>query len=237
VTVTLDHDASPAPEPSEVGPPRVPRWSIVAFVLGGLAFLLIAGVALGGRSDDANGAADASEWKGRVLDPAPERPDATLIDTQGRPYDLRAETSGRFTMLFFGYTNCPDACPVQMAQLKEALDRVQLPVTVVFVTTDPARDTPERLRTWLDSFDTTYVGLTGTQEQIDALQRDMDVAVAIAEPAGPDGGYLVGHSTAVFAITEDDRAHLAYPLGTRQEDWVDDLPKAFAEPEWRADPA
>lgn len=232
VTATIDQDAPPAPEPPEPGPPRVPRWSIVAFALGGMAFLLIAvaGVTRSGTTDDG----PSSPWNGRVLEPAPVRPDAVLIDTNGQPYDLRAETGGKFTLLFFGYTSCPDACPIQMAQLKEALDRVELPATVVFVTTDPARDTPQRLRGWLDSFDTTFVGLTGTPEQIEAVQRDMDVSVAVAEAPDAEGDYLVGHSTAVFVITEDDQAHLAYPTGTRQEAWVDDLPKAFREPAWRA---
>jgi protein SCO1 len=231
VTATLDTDATPVP-PTPTGPPGVPRWAVAFFALGGLAFLVIATVALTrppGEPDPDR----AGPWRGRLLEPAPERPDTVLIDTDGNPFDLRAETGGSFTLLFFGYTSCPDACPIQMAQLRQALDRVNLPVNVVFITTDPQRDTPERLRQWLDTFDSSYVGLTGTQTQIDEVQRAMNVSVAVAESPDGNGEYLVGHSTAVFVITPDDRAHLAYPTGTRQQDWVDDLPEAFAEPAWQ----
>jgi protein SCO1 len=234
VTATIDHDAPPAPEPPSGGPPGIPRWALVSFIVGGLAFLAIAIAAMTLSTDDADRAAnDDGPWRGRLLEPAPERPDAVLVDTDGRPFDLRAETGGRFTLLFFGYTSCPDACPVQMAQLAQALDRVRLPIDVVFVTTDPERDTPERVRSWLDNFDSSFIGLTGTADQIDKLQSDMDVTVAIREQPDASGDYLVGHSTAVFVITPDDRAHLAYPTGTRIEDWVDDLPEAYAEPAWK----
>jgi protein SCO1 len=233
VTATIDHEAPPPPEPTPSGPPGISRWALVSFVAGGLAFLAIAVAAMtlpsGDESPD-----DTGPWRGRLVEPAPERPDAVLVDTAGQPFDLRAETGGRFTLLFFGYTSCPDACPIQMAQLAQALDRVRLPIDVVFVTTDPERDTPERIRSWLNGFDSSFVGLTGTPDQLEQLQTDMQVSVAIREEPDAAGNYLVGHSTAVFAITPDDRAHLSYPTGTRLEDWVNDLPEAFAKSEWKA---
>lgn len=231
VTTTLEAEGSPAPGPRP-DRPGVPRWSFGAFALGGLALLVIAVIALVGSDDGTPGAASPSSWRGRLLEPAPQRPDAVLVDTDGRPFDLRGETAGEPTLLFFGYTNCPDACPIQMAQLTEALDRIGRPVQVVFVTTDPARDTPERLRSWLDNFDPSIVGLTGDPQVLADLQRNIGTTPAIAEAPDADGDYLVGHSTAVFLITGDDRAHLAYPTGTRQEDWVHDLPKALDDPAW-----
>jgi protein SCO1/2 len=204
---------------------------VVAFALGGLVLLLIAGVALvGGGSDDGPAAA----WRGRVLDPGPGRPTTDLIDTSGARFDLRTATAGELTLVFFGYTNCPDICSIQMATLSQALDRIQVPARVVFITTDPERDTPERLRSWLDNFDRSFVGATGSPEALARAQRDLGVSVAVSEEPDADGDYTIGHSSAVYVITPDDVAHLAYPAGTRQEDWVEDLPKVAAESDWGA---
>ncbi len=202
-------------------------------MLGGLVLLAIAlGAWMVSSGNDE--AATASEWKGTELPNAPARPDAVLVDTSGQPYDVHAETAGEMTVLFFGYTNCPDACPIQMATLSQALPRTDVPVKVLFVTTDPERDTPEVLRRWLDGYDTSYVGLTGPPSLLTDLQRDMQVSTALRADAEADGGYLVGHYTGAFLITPDDRAHLVYGFGTRQQDWLDDLPKAAANEEWGA---
>src|SRR5207344_2115285 len=108
---------------------------------------------------------------------------------------------GHLTLVFFGYTNCPDICSIQMATLKQSLDRVEVPAKVVFITTDPERDTPDRLRSWLDSFDTSFIGVTGSIEAIDQAQRDIGVTVAVPDTAKPNGDYTVGHSSAVFVFT------------------------------------
>ena len=109
-----------------------------------------------------------------------------------------------------------------------------MPANVVFITTDPARDTPERLRDWLDDFDPSFVGATGSPEAIAAVQRDLDVSVAVVEEPDDDGDYTIGHSSAVYVFTPDDVAHLAYPAGTRQQDWVDDLPRIADQRDWNA---
>jgi protein SCO1/2 len=136
------------------------------------------------------------------------------------------------TLLFFGYLSCPDVCPIQMAVLSEALDDlaadVRARIRVVFVTTDPARDSPEDMRQWLDTFDARFVGLTGTPEQLRAVQEAARVPVALTEPAADDGSYLVGHATQVLAFGPDGRAWLAYPFGVRRGDWARDLPRLVA---------
>lgn len=232
MTATLQDDRSaPEPPPPPSGS-EVPRWTLVAFCVGGLVLLAIAALAIA-WDDDAT-SAGGPNWSGRLIDPAPERPTTALVDTNGDPFDLRAATAGKLTLVFFGYTNCPDICSIQMATLKQSLDRLEVPTQVVFVTTDPERDTPERLREWLDSFDAAFLGATGTPEAIAAAQRDLGVTVDAADPTGADGSYTVGHSSAVYVITPDDLAHLAYPAGTRQEDWVNDLPRIADEPAWQA---
>jgi protein SCO1 len=235
VTTTLDPDSAPLPPSPGPRPPTLPRWTVVGFVVGGLAFLAIAvgALTIGSGGDDARGTSSTG-WSGTVLpDPARERPAFTLVDTDGQPFDFAAETAGRLTLVFFGYTNCPDVCPVHMATIAQALDRVDVPLDVVFVTTDPGRDDPERIRSWLGSFDPDFIGLTGDLVDIERAQEAMGASVAIAEPAEDNGKYLVGHTSGVFVITPDDRVRLVYPFGTRQEDWVNDLPRIAANDEWR----
>ena len=109
-------------------------------------------------------------WLGVPLDPPTAKPGITLTDTGGRSYDLLTRTAGKITLLYFGYTHCPDVCPLLMSNIAAALK--QLPgkdaaqIAVVFVTVDPARDTAPVLRAWLDTMDPGFVGLTGSIEQI-----------------------------------------------------------------------
>ena len=170
----------------------------------------------------------AGGYAGReVAEPRP-RPEFVLTTADGRPYDFRKETAGRLTFLFFGYTNCPDVCPVHMANLAAALRQVPArdarEVTVVFVTTDPERDTPARLREWLGGFDPTFVALTGEPGELADAQVAAGVMPAARDTAsGAD--YAVGHAAQVLAYTADDSLRVVYPFGTRQADWVHDIPR------------
>lgn len=176
------------------------------------------------------------ELQGTVLPEPMPRPGFVLTTTRGLPFDFRAETHGTFTLLFFGYTHCPDICPVHMANIAAVLQKLppQLArqVTVVMVTVDPERDTPERLRAWLDGFDRSFIGLTGTLESINAAQRSLNLPPAVRQGEGPD--YLVGHAAYVIAFTPDDSARVLYPSGTRQSDWAHDLP-ILLETRWLTD--
>ena len=98
----------------------------------------------------------------------------------------------------------------------------------MFVTTDPARDTPEKLQTWLANFDPSFIGLRGTPEQVKAIEKSVGVAPAVAGAPDSSGSYEVGHAAQVIAFTPDDSAHVVYPFGTRQADWAHDLAAARA---------
>ena len=225
-------DSSPVgPPPSPTTGP--PRWVLAAFALGGVAFIgiAVAALLLGRGADEPT---PSSRWHGTLLEPASPRPSFVLTDTDGRPFDFAAETGGKLTLLFYGYTNCPDICPIHMATIAQALDRINVDAQVVFVTTDPARDTPERIRAWLDTFDPSFIGLTGTPDEVAAAQQAIGMTVAIADPPDAEGNYTVGHGSGVWVITPDDRVHLIYGFGTRQDDWVADLPAIAREPDWQA---
>jgi protein SCO1/2 len=174
-----------------------------------------------------SGGADP-KYRGGIVSPPLPKPKFTLTDTAGAPFDFSAKTQGYVTLLFFGYTHCPDMCPLQMSTLAQAYRKLPPVIAdrfkVVFVTTDPARDTPQVLRTWLDHFDKRFIGLTGSQAAIDASQISADMTPAKKSAVRSDGNYEVGHALFVFAYTKDNLAHVVYPGGVQEEDWTHDLP-------------
>lgn len=166
----------------------------------------------------------AGAYRGLQLDPAQPRPTFTLVDTAGARFDFAARTRGQPTLLFFGFTHCPDICPTTMADAAAALRGVAEPlrssVRVVFVTTDPARDTGKVLATWLRNFDedlpARFVGLTGTVVQVEAAQA------AARVPVATDGGQT--HSAELLLYGPDDYARVAYVAGSTPDDIRQDLP-------------
>lgn len=162
-------------------------------------------------------------YRGILLSEPIPKPDFTLTDTRGEPFRFREETSGFVTLLFFGYTSCPDVCPVHMANLAAALRKLPYEtrrrIRVLFVSTDPERDTPKRLREWLDQFDAGFIGLRGGLAEVNAVQARLGLPPAVRQ------GDLVGHASQVIAFAPDGLARVAYPFGSRQVDWYHDLPK------------
>jgi protein SCO1/2 len=163
-----------------------------------------------------------------LVHPRP-KPEFVLTSMGGSAFDFRRETDGYVTLLFFGYTHCPDVCPVHMANLGAVLDRLPFEVSsrvkVVFVTTDPARDTPARLRKWLGGFSPDFIGLTGSPEQLTRAQIAAGLLPATRDTADSSrADYGVGHAAQVLAYTSDNLERVEYPAGTRQEDWAHDLP-------------
>lgn len=171
-------------------------------------------------------ATKTGDYRGGLVTPPLPKPQFVLADTSGRPFDFAAKTNGYVTLLFFGYTFCPDQCPMHMTNIGAALKRlpsvVADQVKMVFVTTDPARDSPQVLRRWLDLFDRRFVGLTGPEAAIEAVERA--AGVPLAAKSGPaNGNYGVSHANFVIAYSEDNLAHVIYPGGVRTDDWVHDL--------------
>ncbi len=183
----------------------------------------VAATAIGGSGS----AAASGGLRGLVPQPLPHKPSFTLTDPSGRPFRFDAATRGKLTFLYFGYTHCPDTCPTTMADLATALHEqaraVRRHVAVVFVTVDPRRDSRGVLRAWLNHFDRTFVGLTGSEAAIEAAERSAGVPPA---PAGKQAGrrYSVAHSTFLFPYSPDGRAHVVYVQGFRSADYAHDMP-------------
>jgi protein SCO1/2 len=171
-------------------------------------------------------------YRGGLVTPPLRKPRFVLTDTSGAPFDFWKSTQGSVTLLFFGYTSCPDQCPMHMANIGVALKKLPSgtadQVKLVFVTTDPARDTSVELRRWLDNFDKHFVGLTGTEAALEAVQKAAGVPTAHkTEPR--NGNYSVAHANFVVAYTKDNLAHVIYPGGVSKDDWIHDLPLLIKE--------
>ncbi|MDR5834447.1 SCO family protein [Caballeronia sp. LZ034LL] len=142
--------------------------------------------------------------------------DFSLVDDGGRP--VTGESfAGRTTLVYFGYTHCPDVCPETMARLMQVLERVGPDADkarIVFISVDPARDTPALLRSYVRAFDDKHaVGLTGTDRAIERVAQRYRVAYQM-EKRAPDGAYEVTHSSAVYIFDAAGHARL---LATEQD--------------------
>ncbi|UUN27938.1 SCO family protein [Streptomyces sp. FIT100] len=215
------------------------RAPLIAVAAAGAALAVVAGFALT-QGDDSTGSAtggavaDVSTQPrtgaATVLDRPFEKPDLVLTDTKGRTYDLREQTKGKPTLIYFGYTHCPDVCPLTMSNI--AIAKKQLPkadqdkLQVVFVTTDPERDTPAELGKWLPAAgDPSFVGLTGDFATIQAGARRIGIGI---DPATKDanGKVVSMHGAQVVAFSPTtDQGYVLYGESTTMEDYAKDLPK------------
>ncbi|MFD9790803.1 SCO family protein [Streptomyces sp. NPDC059070] len=173
--------------------------------------------------------ADTSNKAGTVLDRPFTKPDFVLTDTQGKKFDFRERTKGKPTLIYFGYTNCPDVCPLTMSNI--AIAKKHLPkadqdkLQVVFVTTDPERDTPESLGKWLRAQDPSFIGLTGDFPTIQAGARSIGIGI---DPAtkDKDGKVVSMHGAQVIAFSpKTDQGYVLYGDTATAEDYTKDLPK------------
>ncbi|MEU2386132.1 SCO family protein [Streptomyces sp. NPDC012461] len=171
----------------------------------------------------------AAEKAATLLDKPFEKPDLVLTDTNGKEYDFRKETAGKPTLIYFGYTHCPDVCPLTMnniAVAKKQLSKEQQDqLRIVFVTTDPERDTAPALGKWLKGIDSQVVGLTGDFSTIQAGARTL--GITINPPRKDDQGKTVSdHGTQVVAFSpKTDGGYLLYGEDATVEDYTQDLPE------------
>ncbi|WP_296138988.1 SCO family protein [uncultured Tessaracoccus sp.] len=166
-------------------------------------------------------------FHGTGLDDGKLLPDVELTDQHGKPFNLRTGWDTKVAALFFGYLNCPDVCPGIMADMATARrrlpDEVADDVTPILVTTDPARDDAEALRTYLERVDDRFVGLTGELDTIVAIGEQLGIAIEQGKQL-PSGGYEVDHSTQVLGIGPDRRVRVVWTtlgldVGNLREDY------------------
>jgi protein SCO1/2 len=178
-------------------------------------------------------------YLGMTVVPPMPKPDFTLTDTAGRPFNFLEDTEGYLTYLYFGYTYCPDICPSHMADIAAVINaqpEYREKVKVVFVTVDPERDTPARLRAWLDLFDKDFIGLYGTDAEVEAATKaalgDLWFPIERSTPATgavSSDDYLLSHAAFVQLYTLDNQSHIVYPFGVVRSAYEWDLTKLIRE--------
>ena len=164
------------------------------------------------------------QFKGSLIEPPIPAADFVLIDQHGELFHL-SHHQGEVVLIFFGYTYCPDVCPVTLsefkqvkAQLGEKAERVEF----VYITVDPDRDTVERVGEFIENFDSTFVGLTGDPSELEPVWKAYGVYAAKVE-TGSEAGYLVDHTARVYAIDVNGNLRLTYPLETGSDAIADDV--------------
>jgi len=184
-----------------------------------LAAALLAGLALTACHHD-----EPLPW--RLTDVSGHMPDLAfqLTDDTGKAVTA-ANYRGKVVLLYFGYTHCPDVCPLTLAHLHGVLHRLGAKADqarILFVSVDPARDTPAVLHAYVNAFDQRAVGLTGSAGAIEALSKRYRSAFT-REPGTSDGQYEVSHSSAIYLFDRDGRARLLATPAAGQDDLVHDL--------------
>ena len=150
--------------------------------------------------------------------------DFHLTDDQGKPVSGK-DYRGKVVLLYFGYTHCPDVCPLTLAQLHvvmQHLGPLADNVRILFVSVDPARDTPEVMHAYVNAFDPRAIGLTGSAGDIEALSKRYRSAFT-REPDKGDGNYEVSHSSAIYVFDQEGKARLLSTPNNPQSDMVHDL--------------
>lgn len=198
--------------------------SAATLVLVGVLLVLLTGCTGGGaREPDNPGgvvvqrAADPGGFIGGTSLPQPYAlPDQVFTDTSGQSFNLAHSPSTKVTLVFFGYTNCPDVCGTVLAAVAQALSRsdpaVRQQIQMVFITTDPARDDPATIRAYLDRFDPSFIGLSTDLTTSKRVASRLGVDISGTQKL-PSGGYEVGHSTQVIGFDAQRRGVVMWTPG------------------------
>ena len=189
---------------------RTPRFLLIAAALATCLVLATGLLLFIGYRDSPKGIA------GSVLSVSIGGP-FQLVDQNGRPF-TDADLKGKWTLVFFGYTHCPDVCPTTLNELALAMDRLgseRDKVGIVFITVDPERDTPEALKSYVASFDAPVTALTGTAAQVDAAEKAYRVYSAKHPTKG--GDYDMDHSAVIYVMDPEGRFTATFTPDTGAE--------------------
>lgn len=164
-------------------------------------------------------------FKSTLIDDPRPAPDFALADGTNTPFQLSAQ-KGKVVVLFFGFTSCPDVCPTTLADLsdvKQKLGDDAANLEVVMVSVDRERDTPERLRSYVTAFDPSFIGVTGSADQLDQTYRDYGVTAIRRDLPTSKLGYTIDHSAYLYFIDKAGRWRAVAPNASAVDDVASDL--------------
>ncbi len=176
----------------------------------------------------------AYAYHGVLMEPAIPAADFTLVDVKSdQPFHFKAERD-RITLLYFGYTQCPDVCPTTMGvwqQVKQGLGPAAEQVDFIFITVDPQRDTPEIMANYMSVFDQSFIGLSGQTEAISGVIKDYGIFVEreYYDENETTQEYSVSHSASTFLVDPNGSLRVRYPFDTPAEDILADVQYLLAE--------
>ena len=178
------------------------------------------------------GVAGAGSFRSGAFEPPRPAPDFALRSTSGAEFRL-SRHRGKVVVLTFGYTNCADVCPTvlaELAQVRRRLGKAAGRVQVVYVSVDPERDTLERLDAYTQVFDKTFLGLTGSVDQLGPVWKAYGISIVRRPVAGDGpGAYLVHHTASLYLIDAAGRLRVMAPFGTPVDDVLHDVRALLAE--------
>ncbi|RJP48451.1 MAG: SCO family protein [Anaerolineaceae bacterium] len=157
-------------------------------------------------------------------EPYPAAPSFGLTRSNSETFRLD-DQRGKIVLLFFGYTSCPDVCPTTMAEMKLVMDSLgdaADTVQVVFISVDPERDTPEKIQKYVEHFNSNFIGLTGSMDELQPIWDAYGVYRAVNETDSAFG-YIVDHTARVTLVDADGNLRLSYGFQTPVEDIVHDI--------------
>jgi len=164
------------------------------------------------------------QYQGSLIDPPVIAPDFSLVDQNGEKWAL-SENQGKVIVMFFGYTSCPDVCPLTLTkfkQIKSLMGDDAKNIEFVYITVDPERDNPEKLKHHLNAFDTEFIGLSETRNKLETVWKNYGVYQAKVETESA-AGYLVDHSATTYVINQDGQLRLTFPYGMESTSMAEDL--------------
>ena len=170
-------------------------------------------------------AAADTKLKSGVFEPPRAAPEFVLPSSTGADFKL-SSTRGKVVVLEFGYTNCADVCPVSLASLaqaRKAMGSTAADVQVVFVTVDPVRDTPAKLKGYLSNFDPSFIGVSGTPEQVAAVLKAYGISVTKKMAEGSKTDYSMHHSSYLYFVDRKGMQRALMPFGRPPAEMVHDL--------------
>jgi protein SCO1 len=193
---------------------RLPSWFWVVLAIVGALLFVVAGFLL----------LRPYQYHGLLLESPKPAADFTLVRAGGKEVKL-SDYRGKLVVLYYGYTFCPDVCPTTLAEITKAVQKLgkkSEDVQVVMVTVDPERDTPERMAEYMAFFNPSFVGLSGTPDQIAEAATPFGIYYQKHEGT-PASGYLVDHTATVNVLDREGRMRLVWPFGTEGDAMAADL--------------
>jgi len=169
-------------------------------------------------------------FQGSLIEPSPNAIDFSLQSVDGTNYHL-ADRQGQVVLIFFGYANCPDVCPTTLAEFKsihQELNEDAEKVDFLFITIDPERDLPEDIDRYVAAFNSDFIGLSGTLDQLKPIWDGYWV-FREKQDTKSEAGYLMAHTSRVYAIDKAGKLRLTFPFGISAESMQSDVERLLAE--------